>query len=118
MSTTIDYAKARELMVEQQVRPWDVLDPRVLDVLAAMPREEFVAPAHRNLAYADIALPLAHGESMMKPVMEGRTLQSLALDPLKVRRIAVRGRLAHGVYAKDVILEIIRRLGVPLRAPV
>ena len=81
MSTTIDYAKARELMVEQQVRPWDVLDPRVLDVLAAMPREEFVAPAHRNLAYTDIALPLAHGEYMMKPVMEGRTLQSLAIEP-------------------------------------
>lgn len=81
MSTTIDYAKSRELMVEQQVRPWDVLDPRVLDVLAALPREEFVAPAHRNLAYADIALPLAHGEYMMKPVMEGRTLQSLAVEP-------------------------------------
>ncbi|WP_394538295.1 protein-L-isoaspartate O-methyltransferase [Lysobacter enzymogenes] len=79
--TTIDYAKARELMVEQQVRPWDVLDPRVLDVLAALPREAFVADAHKNLAYADLALPLAHGEFMMKPVMEGRTLQSLAVDP-------------------------------------
>jgi protein-L-isoaspartate(D-aspartate) O-methyltransferase len=81
MSTTIDYAKARELMVEQQVRPWDVLDPRVLDVLAALPREEFVAPEYRNLAYTDIALPLAHGEYMMKPVLEGRTLQSMALNP-------------------------------------
>ncbi|ALN56166.1 MULTISPECIES: protein-L-isoaspartate O-methyltransferase family protein [Lysobacter] len=79
--TTIDYAKARELMVEQQVRPWDVLDPRVLDVLAELPREAFVADAHKNLAYADLALPLAHGEFMMKPVMEGRTLQSLAVDP-------------------------------------
>jgi len=79
--TTIDYAKARELMVEQQVRPWDVLDPRVLDVLAALPREAFVAHAHKNLAYADLALPLAHGEFMMKPVMEGRTLQSLGVNP-------------------------------------
>ncbi len=79
MSTTIDYAKARELMVDQQVRPWDVLDPRVLEVIAAMPREEFVAPEHRNLAYADLALPLAHGEAMMKPVLEGRTLQALEL---------------------------------------
>ncbi len=79
--TTIDYAKARELMVEQQVRPWDVLDPRVLDVLAALPREAFVAEPHRNLAYADLALPLAHGEFMMKPVLEGRTLQSLAIGP-------------------------------------
>ncbi|BAV99625.1 protein-L-isoaspartate(D-aspartate) O-methyltransferase [Lysobacter enzymogenes] len=79
--TTIDYAKARELMVEQQVRPWDVLDPRVLDVLAALPREAFVADAHKNLAYADLALPLAHGEFMMKPVMEGRSLQSLGVNP-------------------------------------
>lgn len=79
--TTIDYAKARELMVEQQVRPWDVLDPRVLDVLAALPREAFVPAAHRNLAYADLALPLGHGEFTMKPVLEGRTLHSLELDP-------------------------------------
>ena len=78
---TIDYAKAREFMVEQQVRPWDVLDPRVLDALAALPRDAFVPAAHRALAYADVALPLAHGEVMMKPVVEGRTLQALALDP-------------------------------------
>lgn len=79
--TTMDYAKARELMVEQQVRPWDVLDPRILAVLSTLPREAFVAESHRKLAYADLALPLAHGEFMMKPVLEGRTLQSLALEP-------------------------------------
>lgn len=77
----LDYARARELMVEQQVRPWDVLDPRVLDVVGTVPREAFVPAAHRNLAYADLALPLAHGESMMKPVLEGRALQALALLP-------------------------------------
>src|SRR5262245_26845694 len=79
--TPMDYNKARELMVEQQVRPWDVLDPRVLAVLAELPREAFVPAAQRKLAYTDIALPLAHGEFMMKPVIEGRTLQALALDP-------------------------------------
>ncbi|MCF7223258.1 protein-L-isoaspartate O-methyltransferase family protein, partial [Marilutibacter chinensis] len=78
--TTMDFAKARELMVEQQVRPWDVLDPRILDVLSTLPREAFVAESHRKLAYADLALPLAHGEFMMKPVLEGRTLQSLAVE--------------------------------------
>lgn len=78
---TLDYAKARETMVEQQVRPWDVLDPRVLDVLATLPREAFVPAAYRALAYADIPLPLAHGETMMKPVVEGRTLQALDLGP-------------------------------------
>jgi len=79
--STIDYAKARELMVEQQVRPWDVFDPRVLAVLAELPREDFVPAAHRALAYTDIALPLGHGESMMKPVVEGRALQALELSP-------------------------------------
>ena len=74
---TLDYAKARENMVEQQVRPWDVLDTRVLETIATLPREAFVPEALRALAYADTALPLGHGESMMKPVLEGRALQAL-----------------------------------------
>ncbi|MEP6634517.1 MAG: protein-L-isoaspartate O-methyltransferase, partial [Luteimonas sp.] len=78
---TIDYAKARETMVEQQVRPWDVLDVRVLDALTAVPREAFAPDVHRALAYADIQLPIGHGETMMKPVLEGRMLQALALQP-------------------------------------
>ena len=77
---TFDFAKAREAMVEQQIRPWEVLDPRVLNVLLRQPREAYVPAAHRQLAYADVALPLAHGEAMMKPVLEGRALQALALD--------------------------------------
>lgn len=76
---TIDYAKARETMVEQQVRPWDVFDPRVLDTIARLPRERFVADAHRALAYSDLALPLGHGELLWKPVLEGRALQSLSV---------------------------------------
>lgn len=79
--STMDYAKARETMVEQQVRPWDVLDVRVLDVLSTLPREAFVGDSYRALAYADIELPIGHGERMMKPVLEGRTLQALQLDP-------------------------------------
>ncbi len=78
---TIDYSHARELMVEQQIRPWDVLEIRVLDVLARLPREAFVAESHRALAYADIELPLGNGQKMMKPVVEGRTLQALDLQP-------------------------------------
>jgi protein-L-isoaspartate(D-aspartate) O-methyltransferase len=76
----IDYAKARDTMVEQQIRPWDVFDPRVLDTLATLPRERFVADAHRTLAYSDIELPLGHGETMLKPVIEGRALQALAIS--------------------------------------
>ena len=75
--STIDYAKARELMVEQQVRPWDVLEPRVIDVLLEMPREVFVPVEYCGVAYADIALPLGHGEFMLKPVVAGRALEAL-----------------------------------------
>ncbi|AXK72649.1 protein-L-isoaspartate O-methyltransferase [Lysobacter sp. TY2-98] len=74
---TPDYAHARELMVEQQVRPWDVLDPRVIDVLATVPRERFVPTPYLGAAYADVALPLAHGEYMFKPVIAGRALEAL-----------------------------------------
>ena len=77
----IDFDQARFAMVEQQVRPWEVLDPRVLDVLSRVRREDFVLPRHRKLAFADLALPMEHGESMMKPVLEGRLLQALDLQP-------------------------------------
>lgn len=78
---TIDYAQARENMVEQQIRPWDVLDNRVLETLATLPREAFVPAAYRALAYADLELPLDHGQHMMKPVVEGRALQALEVQP-------------------------------------
>ena len=79
--STSAFARAREAMVEQQVRPWDVLDNRVLEVMARLPREAFVAESHRAVAYADLELPIGHGETMMKPVVEGRMLQALALQP-------------------------------------
>ena len=84
-NTPAQHAQARFNMVEQQVRTWDVLDYRVLDVLHAIPREEFVRPEHRAMAYADVELPvlshLAGGrtEKLFKPVIDGRILQSIAL---------------------------------------
>jgi protein-L-isoaspartate(D-aspartate) O-methyltransferase len=78
---SMNFEQARFAMIEQQVRPWDVLDPRVLSAMKAVRREDFVADAHRQLAFADLPLPLAHGESMLKPVLEGRLLQALALEP-------------------------------------
>ena len=77
---SMNFDQARFAMIEQQVRPWDVLDPRVLEALMFVHREDFVAPAHKQLAFADLPLPLAHGEVMMKPVVEGRMLQALALE--------------------------------------
>lgn len=75
---------ARFNMVEQQVRPWDILDQRVLDVLERIPRENFVPHAHRNLAFADLEIPLGHGETMLAPKIEGRILQALTLQPTDV----------------------------------
>lgn len=74
---SLNVERARFNMIEQQVRPWDVLDARVLAVLSDVRREEFVDAEHRQLAFADLELPLAHGEFMMKPVIEGRVLQAI-----------------------------------------
>ncbi len=76
---SIDTELARHNMVENQIRPWEVLDVRVLDTLRELRREAFVPEHLRHLAFADMALPLGHGEFMFKPVIEGRILQALAL---------------------------------------
>jgi protein-L-isoaspartate(D-aspartate) O-methyltransferase len=70
-------ADAREQMIEQQVRAWDVLDERVLDVMRRVPRELFVPQAQRFLAYADAEVPLARGQHMLRPSVVGRLLQAL-----------------------------------------
>jgi len=75
--TQIDIEQARFNMIEQQVRPWDVLDQRVLDVMSATPREDFVPEKYRSLAFADINIPLGHDQVMMAPKTEGRLLQVL-----------------------------------------
>jgi protein-L-isoaspartate(D-aspartate) O-methyltransferase len=69
---------AREQMVHQQVRAWDVLDPRVLEVLGTVPRERFVPPAYVGIAFADAPIPLGHGEHMLPPKVVGRILQAVA----------------------------------------
>jgi len=79
--TQFDYEQARFNMVEQQIRPWEVLDQRVLDLLFAVKREEFVPPAYRALAFADLELPLPNGARMWTPKMEARVVQELRLGP-------------------------------------
>ncbi len=73
--------QARHNMIEQQIRPWDVLDPKVLDLVMRSPREDFVDPEHRNLAFVDMELPIGHGETMMFPRVEARMLQALQVLP-------------------------------------
>ena len=73
--------QARFNMVEQQIRTWEVLDPQVLDLLFQVKREEFVPPEHRNLAFADLEVPIGHGEAMMQPKVEARIVQELAVQP-------------------------------------
>ena len=75
----MDIEQARYNMVEQQIRTWDVLDQNVLDLLFAVRREDYVPPAHRSLAFADLELPLPGGERMWQPKLEARVLQSLKL---------------------------------------
>ena len=71
---------ARQQMIEQQVRAWDVLHPDILNVLKNVPREQFVPAGFENLAFADTEIPIGHGQSMMTPTLEGRILQALELD--------------------------------------
>jgi len=77
----IDVQSARRQMIEQQVRAWDVLDLRVLEAMERVPREAFVPEAFRDLAFADMNVPLAEGQSMLAPKVEGRILQSLDIAP-------------------------------------
>ena len=71
--------QARFNMIEQQIRPWDVLDPKVLTLLAKVKREDFVPAAYRDLAFADLEIPLGEGQAMLPPRVEARLLQELGI---------------------------------------
>ena len=75
----MNFEQARFNMVEQQIRPWEVLDQDVLDLLYTVPREDFVPPAHRALAFSDLEIPLGEGEAMWVPKIEARVLQELGV---------------------------------------
>ena len=80
MMTTDSLEHARFNMVQQQIRPWEVIDQRVLETLGTLPREAFVPDAYKGLAYSDIEIPLALGQKMMFPKIEGRLLQALNIS--------------------------------------
>ena len=73
--------QARENMIEQQIRPWNVIDEDVLRVMKQIPREFFVPDEYRELAFSDIEIPLTEGQSMMAPKIEARMLQALNIKP-------------------------------------
>jgi protein-L-isoaspartate(D-aspartate) O-methyltransferase len=106
---------ARFNMIEQQIRPAEVLDPKVLDVIARMPREDFVPSTYHDLAYADTHIPLGHGQVMMKPIQEARMLQALNIqDHDKALEIgtgsgyvtALLANLAKQVISVEIIPEL------------
>jgi len=81
----MNFEQARTNMVEQQIRTWEVLDQAVLDLLYAVPREDFVPPPYRTLAFADMEIPIGEGEKMMAPKLEARIVQEVA--PRKSERV-------------------------------
>jgi protein-L-isoaspartate(D-aspartate) O-methyltransferase len=111
----MDFEQARFNMVEQQIRTWDVLDPTVLELLSTVRREDFVPPQFRQLAFADMELPLGYGECMLAPKLEARLLQEAAIQHddrvLEVGTgsgytAALAARLARHVYSVEIIPEL------------
>ena len=86
-------------MLGQQIRAWEVLDARVLSVLERTPREQFMPPEYRDLAFADTEIPIGHGQYTMAPKLEGRLLQALRIEPIdRVLEIGMRQRLSDGLF--------------------
>lgn len=75
----MDFDQARLNMIEQQIRPWEVLNQDILDLIAAVHREDFVPKQYRQLAFADTNIPLSHNEVTMTPKVEARLLQAVAI---------------------------------------
>lgn len=104
-------AIARFNMIEQQIRPWEVLNPTVLALLDEVPRERFVAQSQQGLAFADIELPIGEGQTMLSPKLEGRILQALSIkntDKVLVvgtgsgYLVALLAKLAQHVHAIEI----------------
>ena len=80
MNAPLDLERARFYMIEQQIRPWDVLDLEILDLLSQVHREDFVPLAHKALAFVDMQIPLGGGACMLEPKVEARLVQDLKLS--------------------------------------
>jgi protein-L-isoaspartate(D-aspartate) O-methyltransferase len=125
MTLTHDLEQLRFNMIEQQIRTWEVLDQRVLDLLSKVRREEFVPPAYRALAFFDMEIPLGHGERMLQPKLEARMVQELQLTQkdhvLEVGTgsgymTALLAMLSGHVCSVDIVPEFTRAAGERLVA--
>lgn len=110
----MDLEHVRFNMIEQQIRPWDVLDETVLGLLKRVKREEYVPETYRNMAFMDIEIPLGHGATMLSPKVEARLVQELKLKPSdKVLEVgtgsgymtALLASLAKHVHSVDIVPE-------------
>lgn len=121
----MDVEIARFNMVEQQIRPWDVLDTRVLDTCLKVPREFFVPDEYRNLAFSDTTINIGYGQSMMTPKVEARMLQALNIQPdnavLEIGTgsgyvSALLGTLSQHVISVEIINELAQTAKSKLKA--
>ena len=125
MNLQPDVERARYNMVEQQIRTWEVLDQRVLDLLLRVHREDFVPPQYRSLAFVDMEIPIGHGEKMLAPRLEARIVQELALKPReKVLEVgtgsgymtALLASLGGNVISVEIVPEFTQAAGARLAA--
>jgi len=110
-----DTRTARFNMIEQQIRPWNVLEADILEALSLVRREDFVPEQHRALAFADTELPLGHGQCMLAPRLEARLLQDLHVEPTDTvleigtgsgYMAALLGHRAHHVLSLELVPEL------------
>lgn len=125
MKQQIDFERARYNMIEQQIRTWEVLDQSVLDLLFRVRREEFVPQPYRALAFADMEIPIGHGEKMLQPKLEARMLQELTVGPTdRVLEVgtgtgymtALLAALSEHVYSVDIQPEFTQKAAASLGA--
>ena len=125
MIPQVDVERARFNMIEQQIRTWEVLDQRVLDLLFKVRREDFVPEPYRSLAFVDMEIPIGHGETMLQPKLEARILQELTLKETdRILEVgtgsgymtALLASLGGHVYSVEIIPEFSTSAAVRLAA--
>jgi protein-L-isoaspartate(D-aspartate) O-methyltransferase len=125
MMQQMDVERARFNMVEQQIRTWEVLDQRVLDLLLRVHREDFVPEHYKALAFADMEIPIGHGEKMLHPKIEARMLQEIAIaETDRILEVgtgsgymtALLASLGQHVYSVDIEPEYTRSAAAKLAA--